>query len=215
MDRKSWHAKIVDALRESPREARALAMRYLRAAERADDRTAQALARYFLGESDQVAGRTRRSMDSYGEALREFEALGFYSRARGFDAVSIPVDMTGRHDLEAMRAAIGDDTRLVYVCNPGNPTGYPSNSERPDGFVVFNNVLYFTADDGSNGRMLWKIAPAGVGPVMVDPTHARMVMETYSAADLSAEIGEPISLPLSNHAIAQVADMKAAQKGAA
>lgn len=48
-------------------------------------------------------------------------------------------------------------------------------------------------------------------PVMVDPTHARMVMETYSAADLSAETDEPVSLPLSNHAIAQLADMKAAK----
>ena len=48
-------------------------------------------------------------------------------------------------------------------------------------------------------------------PVMVEPTHARMVMETYRAADLSAEIGEVVSLPLSNHAIAQLADMKAAE----
>ena len=47
-------------------------------------------------------------------------------------------------------------------------------------------------------------------PVMVDATHARMVMETYSAADLSAEIGEPVTLPLSNHSIAQLAVMKAA-----
>ena len=46
-------------------------------------------------------------------------------------------------------------------------------------------------------------------PPMVDPLHARRVMETYSAADLSAETGEPVSLPLSNHAIAQLADMKA------
>ena len=27
------------------------------------------------------------------------------------------------HDLDAMRAAIGDDTRLVFVANPNNPTG--------------------------------------------------------------------------------------------
>ena len=46
-------------------------------------------------------------------------------------------------------------------------------------------------------------------PVMVEGTHARMVMETYSAADLSAAIGEPVSLPLSNHSIAQLADLKA------
>ena len=47
-------------------------------------------------------------------------------------------------------------------------------------------------------------------PVMVDPTHARLVMETYSAADVSAEIGEPVGLPMSNFAIAQLADLKKA-----
>ncbi|MDB4213505.1 Gfo/Idh/MocA family oxidoreductase [Octadecabacter sp.] len=48
---------------------------------------------------------------------------------------------------------------------------------------------------------------------MVDPAHARMVMECYSAADISAEIGDPVTLPLSNAALAQLADMKAAQNG--
>lgn len=43
---------------------------------------------------------------------------------------------------------------------------------------------------------------------MVAPEHARMVMETYTAADISAEEGEPISLPLSNHSLARLADMK-------
>jgi myo-inositol 2-dehydrogenase/D-chiro-inositol 1-dehydrogenase len=31
---------------------------------------------------------------------------------------------------------------------------------------------------------------------MVTPEHARMVMEVYIAADLSAERNEPVSLPL-------------------
>ena len=44
-------------------------------------------------------------------------------------------------------------------------------------------------------------------PVMVTPESARMVMETYTAADLSAERNEPIDLPLSNQALAAVADM--------
>lgn len=46
---------------------------------------------------------------------------------------------------------------------------------------------------------------------MVAPEHARMVMETYTAADISAEVGEPINLPLSNHSLARLADMKAAK----
>src|SRR3954451_22832040 len=46
-------------------------------------------------------------------------------------------------------------------------------------------------------------------PVMVKPEHARMVMETYSAADLSADGGEPVSLPLTNETVAAIADLKA------
>jgi predicted dehydrogenase len=49
-------------------------------------------------------------------------------------------------------------------------------------------------------------------PVMVAPEHARMVMETYTAADLSAEINEPVDLPLSNRSIAAIADLKGGKK---
>jgi hypothetical protein len=44
---------------------------------------------------------------------------------------------------------------------------------------------------------------------MVKPEHARMVMETYTAADLSADRNEPVDLPLTNETIAAVADFKA------
>src|SRR6516162_6945606 len=42
-------------------------------------------------------------------------------------------------------------------------------------------------------------------PVMVSPESARVVMEVYTAADLSAERNEPIDIPLSNEARAAVA----------
>ena len=45
-------------------------------------------------------------------------------------------------------------------------------------------------------------------PVMVTPEHARMVMATYNAADLSAATGDPVDLPLSNHSMAMLADLK-------
>ena len=44
-------------------------------------------------------------------------------------------------------------------------------------------------------------------PVMVAPEHARMVMESYTAADLSAEINEPVVLPLSNKSLSAIADI--------
>jgi myo-inositol 2-dehydrogenase/D-chiro-inositol 1-dehydrogenase len=42
---------------------------------------------------------------------------------------------------------------------------------------------------------------------MVSPESARRVMETYLAADLSAEIGEPVDLPLNNQALSSVQDL--------
>jgi len=39
------------------------------------------------------------------------------------EPIEIPLDAEHRHDLEAMRAAVRDDTTVMYVCNPNNPTG--------------------------------------------------------------------------------------------
>src|SRR6516225_867108 len=47
-------------------------------------------------------------------------------------------------------------------------------------------------------------------PVMVTPESARLVMETYSAADLSAERNEPVDLPLSNESLSTIAEMAGA-----
>jgi myo-inositol 2-dehydrogenase/D-chiro-inositol 1-dehydrogenase len=44
-------------------------------------------------------------------------------------------------------------------------------------------------------------------PPMVSPESARRVMETYLAADLSAESGTPINLPLDNQALSAVQDL--------
>ena len=49
-------------------------------------------------------------------------------------------------------------------------------------------------------------------PVMVTPESARTVMEVYTAADLSAERNEPIDLPLSNEALAGIAEMTLARR---
>jgi myo-inositol 2-dehydrogenase/D-chiro-inositol 1-dehydrogenase len=44
-------------------------------------------------------------------------------------------------------------------------------------------------------------------PPMVSPASARVVMEVYSAADLSAERNMPVDLPLSNEAMAGIAEL--------
>src|SRR5919205_1006481 len=49
-------------------------------------------------------------------------------------------------------------------------------------------------------------------PVMVTPESARVVMEVYCAADLSAERNEPIDLPLSNETLAGIAEIVTARR---
>jgi len=50
------------------------------------------------------------------------ELPDFASRM-GATVKTVPVDKALRHDLAAMRAAVTDRTRAIYLCNPNNPTG--------------------------------------------------------------------------------------------
>ncbi len=52
-----------------------------------------------------------------------FEMLQPYAKKTGAQIKSIPLDTTFTHDLNAMAGAIDDQTALIYICNPNNPTG--------------------------------------------------------------------------------------------
>jgi histidinol-phosphate aminotransferase len=62
-------------------------------------------------------------------AWRSFEMYPLLAQVAGARAVQVPLK-PGRdggpadtHDLDALAAAIDDTTRVVFVCNPNNPTG--------------------------------------------------------------------------------------------
>jgi histidinol-phosphate aminotransferase len=62
-------------------------------------------------------------------AWRSFEMYPLLAQVAGARSIQVPL-IPGRsggpadtHDLEALAAAVDDTTRLVFVCNPNNPTG--------------------------------------------------------------------------------------------
>jgi histidinol-phosphate aminotransferase len=55
-------------------------------------------------------------------AWRSFEAYPLLVKLAGADEVRVPIQAE-RHDLAAMAAAITPRTRVIFVCNPNNPTG--------------------------------------------------------------------------------------------
>jgi histidinol-phosphate aminotransferase len=55
-------------------------------------------------------------------AWRSFEAYPLLSDLAGAESVRVPLRAQS-HDLAAMAAAVTEHTRIVFVCNPNNPTG--------------------------------------------------------------------------------------------
>jgi histidinol-phosphate aminotransferase len=54
---------------------------------------------------------------------RAFEAYPIITAVAGGTAVKVPLDAGYGHDVDAMVAAVTERTRLVFLCNPNNPTG--------------------------------------------------------------------------------------------
>lgn len=69
-------------------------------------------------------------------AWRSFEAYPIAVLAAGARSVQVPLTADGRHDLDAMAAAIGPRTRVVLLCSPNNPTGPALTQAEVDDFLA-------------------------------------------------------------------------------
>jgi histidinol-phosphate aminotransferase len=68
-------------------------------------------------------------------AWRSFEAYPIAVQVTGATSVTVPLTADGRHDLDAMSAAVTDRTKVVVVCSPNNPTGPAVRAAELDTFL--------------------------------------------------------------------------------
>ncbi|WP_371484354.1 histidinol-phosphate transaminase [Kitasatospora sp. NBC_00315] len=76
-----------------------------------------------VGVAQSLLQATAGPGDEVVYAWRSFEAYPIITRISGATAVQVPLTAGEEHDLDAMAEAITGRTRLVFVCNPNNPTG--------------------------------------------------------------------------------------------
>ncbi|MFF3542587.1 histidinol-phosphate transaminase [Streptomyces platensis] len=76
-----------------------------------------------VGVAQQLVQATSGPGDEVIYAWRSFEAYPIITQVSGATSVQVPLTSDEVHDLDAMLAAITDRTRLIFVCNPNNPTG--------------------------------------------------------------------------------------------
>ncbi len=68
-------------------------------------------------------------------AWRSFEAYPIFAQVVGATPVAVPLLDDGRHDLDRMAELITDRTKLIFLCNPNNPSGAVITQDEFDGFM--------------------------------------------------------------------------------
>ncbi|HYW31027.1 MAG TPA: histidinol-phosphate transaminase [Gemmatimonas sp.] len=98
-----------------------------------------------------------------------FEQLPEYATSMGMTVHKVPLTSELGHDFQAMEAKVGGETKLVFVCNPNNPTAVLDNQQRMRDFVtstakrcvVVVDEAYHDFVDDPNYRSMTDLVTAG------------------------------------------------------
>jgi histidinol-phosphate aminotransferase len=98
-----------------------------------------------------------------------YEELTNYAKHAGAVLKFVPVDKQLNHDLAAMRAAVSDRTRAIYVCNPNNPTGTAISAASirsfvesvPESVITIVDEAYLDFADSSDVRTVSDLISGG------------------------------------------------------
>ncbi|WP_433197578.1 histidinol-phosphate transaminase [Nocardia sp. CA-107356] len=153
-------------------------------------------------------------------AWRSFEAYPIVTQVGNATAVQVPLTPGHVHDLDAMAAAVTERTKLIFVCNPNNPTGTAIGAAElvrfldaiPEHVLIVLDEAYFeymrlTPEQRPNGVELGRNRPN----VVV----LRTFSKAYGLAGLRAgyAVGDPavitalmkVHIPFSVNRVAQAA----------
>jgi len=89
------------------------------------DEILELLAKAFLGPGSEAVF-----------AWPSFAMYPIVVKGMGATPVAVPLSRDLVHDLPALAAAIGERTKIVFVCNPNNPTGTSVGAEAFDRFAA-------------------------------------------------------------------------------
>ena len=169
-------------------------------------------------------GVTQQLLAAIGEpgaevmyAWRSFEAYPILADLTGAESVRVPL-RDDTHDLDAMAAAISPRTRLIFVCNPNNPTGTVVHTAKLEAFLdqVPAGCLV-VLDEAYREYVRDEAVPDGLGLYRDRPNVAvlRTFSKAYGLAGLRTGFmiaPEPVAaaarttmLPFSVNSIAQAA----------
>ncbi|TVT46400.1 histidinol-phosphate transaminase [Amycolatopsis rhizosphaerae] len=153
-------------------------------------------------------------------AWRSFESYPIVSQIASAVPVTVPLDAGHRHDLTAMAAAVTPKTRVVFVCNPNNPTGTVVRREELERFLdaVPSDVLV-VLDEAYREFVTDADVPDGMDYVRGRDNVA--VLRTFSKAyglaglrvgyfagpEAVAEAVRKVYVPFSVNTLAQIAAM--------
>ncbi|WP_330233946.1 histidinol-phosphate transaminase [Nocardia sp. NBC_00508] len=151
-------------------------------------------------------------------AWRSFEAYPIVTKVGNATAVHVPLTADQVHDLDALAAAVTERTKLIFVCNPNNPTGTAVGKAElvrflaavpPHVLVVLDEAYYeyVRLDDHPDGVELGRTRPN----VLV----LRTFSKAYGLAGLRVgyAVGDPavitallkVHIPFSVNRLAQAA----------
>jgi histidinol-phosphate aminotransferase len=153
-------------------------------------------------------------------AWRSFESYPIVSQIACATPVQVPLDAHHTHDLTAMAAAVTPRTRVVFVCNPNNPTGTANRRAELDRFLdaVPTDVLV-VLDEAYREFVTDPEVPDGLDYVRTRGNVAvlRTFSKAYGLAGLRvgylagpAEVAEAVRkvyIPFSVNSLAQIAAM--------